>query len=78
MNTKLKIAGKPLHRSWIRLLPYTTFGALLISLKSAHSIGSILIIYSLLMGIQLSAIAIYLITGKLISRNQNRGNSRVL
>lgn len=74
MNIKLSNAGKPLHRTWIRLLPYTTFGALLISLKSAHSFSAILIIYSLLMGVQLSAIAIYLVGSKLISRNQKREN----
>ncbi|GAB4235341.1 MAG: hypothetical protein Kow0049_19790 [Stanieria sp.] len=72
MNIKLSNPGRPLHRTWIRLLPYTTFGALLISLKSAHSLSAILIIYSLLMGVQLSAIAIYLVGSKLISRNQKR------
>ncbi|BAU66506.1 hypothetical protein STA3757_39110 [Stanieria sp. NIES-3757] len=74
MNIKLSNAERPLHRTWIRLLPYTTFGALLISLKSAHSLSAILIIYSLLMGVQLSVIAIYLVGSKLISRNQKREN----
>ncbi|AFZ37181.1 hypothetical protein Sta7437_3685 [Stanieria cyanosphaera PCC 7437] len=74
MNIKLSNTGRPLHRTWIRLLPYTTFGALLISLKSAHSLSAILIIYSLLMGVQLSAIAIYLIGSKLIARNQKKEN----
>jgi hypothetical protein len=74
MNIKLSNAGRPLHRTWIRLLPYTTFGALLISFKSAHSLSAILIIYSLLMGVQLSAIAIYLVGSKLIYKNQTREN----
>lgn len=72
MNIKLSTGGKPLHRTWVRLLPYTTFGALLISLKSAHSFSAILIIYSLLMGVQLSAIAIYLVGAKLIAKNQSK------
>jgi hypothetical protein len=35
---KLKISDKPLRRSWLRWLPYSAFGALLISWHMAKNI----------------------------------------
>ncbi len=67
---KLEVKPKPLHRSWVRLLPYTTFGALLISLKSATSFESIATIYGLLMAVQLSAVIIYLLAAKKLDRTE--------
>lgn len=60
---------KPLHRSWFRLMPYTAFGALLISLKSAENLSSVVTIYSFLIIAQLGIAAIYLLTAKLSSKS---------
>jgi L-cystine uptake protein TcyP (sodium:dicarboxylate symporter family) len=67
---KLEIKPKPMHRSWVRLLPYTAFGALLISFQSASSFESIATIYGLLMAVQLSAVIIYLIAAKKLDRHK--------
>ena len=59
---------KPLHRSLFRLIPYTAFGAFLISLKSAPDLNSIVTIYAGLMIAQISIAGIYLLTSKLSSK----------
>lgn len=59
---------KPLHRSLFRLTPYVAFGALLISIKSAADLNSIVNIYSCLMIAQISIAAIYLLTFKLANK----------
>lgn len=69
MNDKIIRQPKSLHRSWLRLLPFTACGALLISLKSASSIDSIITIYGLLIIAQISAAAIYIVAAKLTARN---------
>lgn len=56
---------KPWHRSWFRLMPYTAFGALLISLQSAENLNSIVKLYSFLIIAQLGVAAIYFLTAKL-------------
>lgn len=61
---------KKLHRTWLRFLPYTGFGALLISLKSAESLQSTWIIYLILMVTQLSIIGIYLLINKSIEKKK--------
>ena len=62
---KITKPQKPLHRTWIRLLPYACFGAMVISLSSAESLQSTWIIYVILMFTQLSVIGIYLLINKL-------------
>ena len=62
---KITKPQKPLHRTWIRLLPYAGFGAMVISLSSAESLQSTWIIYVILMFTQLSVIGIYLLITKL-------------
>ena len=68
---KLSPPKKPLHRTWIRLLPYTGFGALLILLTSAESIQSTWIIYFILMFAQLGVVGIYLLITKLVNKKDN-------
>lgn len=65
---KLEVKPRPMHRSWVRLLPYTAFGALLISWQSATSFESIATIYGLLMTVQLSAVVIYLLINNKLDR----------
>ena len=67
---KLTKPQKPLHRTWIRLLPYAGFGAMLISLSSAESLQSTWIIYVILMFAQLGIIGIYLLINKLADKKQ--------
>lgn len=61
---------KPLHRTWIRLLPYAGFGAMLISLSSAESLQSTWIIYLILMFAQLGVIGGYLLITKLVNKKE--------
>jgi hypothetical protein len=65
---KLEVKPRPMHRSWVRLLPYTAFGALLISWQSATNFESIATIYGLLMTVQLSAVVVYLLMAKKLDR----------
>ncbi|MDJ0691711.1 MAG: hypothetical protein QNJ41_24810 [Xenococcaceae cyanobacterium MO_188.B32] len=67
---KLTKPQKPLHRTWIRLLPYAGFGAMLISLSSAESLQSTWIIYVMLMFAQLGIIGIYLLINKLADKKE--------
>lgn len=69
MNDKIIRQQKPLHRSWLKLIPFTACGALLISLKSASSIDSIVTIYGLLIIAQMGAAAIYIVADKLTAKN---------
>lgn len=68
---KLAKPHNPLHRTWIRLLPYAGFGAMLISLSSAESLKSTWIIYVILMFAQLGVIGIYLLIAKANSKKEN-------
>ena len=61
---------KPLHRTWIRLLPHAGFGAMLISLTSAESLQSTWIIYLILMFAQLGVIGTYLLITKLANKKE--------
>ncbi len=70
MNDKIIRQQEALHRSWLRLLPFTACGALLISLKSASSINSIVTIYGLLIIAQMSVAAIYIVAAKLNAKNK--------
>lgn len=74
---KLSATKKPLHRTWIRLLPYTGFGALLIFLTSAESIQSTWIIYFILMFAQLGVVGIYLLTTQLLKRKENAKSNKI-
>ena len=65
-----KLTKKPLHRTWIRLLPYAGFGAMLISLSSAESLQSTWIIYFILMFAQLGIIGVYLLINKLVKKKE--------
>jgi hypothetical protein len=53
-----------LHRTWLRLLPYATFGAFLIALQSAESFSGILQNYFVLFGVQLTIVLLYLLAAK--------------
>lgn len=67
---------KPIHRTWIRLLPYAGFGAMLISLSSAESLKSTWIIYVIFLFAQLGVIGIYLLIAKANSKKEhNKLNS---
>ena len=68
---------KPLHRTWLRLVPYTGFGALLISLKSAESLQSTWTIYLILMFAQLGVLAIYLLITKVINKKETTKSKKV-
>ena len=65
---KLVKPQKPLHRTWIRLLPYASFGAMLICLSSAESLQSTWIIYVILMFAQFGIIGTYLLVNRLINK----------
>ena len=65
---KLTKLHKPLHRTWIRLLPYGGFGAMLISLSSAESLQSTWIIYVILFCAQLGIIGVYLLITKVVNQ----------
>ena len=65
---------KPIHRTWIRLLPYVGFGALFISLSSAESLQSTWIIYVLLLFAQLGVIGVYLLVNKLAHKKKKSRN----
>lgn len=67
---KITKPQKPIHRTWIRLLPYAGFGAMLISLSSAESLQSTWIIYSILMFAQLGIIGSYLLINKLVNKKE--------
>ena len=67
---KLTKPQKPLHRTWLRLLPYAGFGAMLISLSSAESLQSTWLIYVMLMFAQLGIIGIYLLINKLADKKE--------
>lgn len=67
---KLAKPQNPLHRTWIRLLPYAGFGAMLISLSSAESLKSTWIIYIILLFAQLGIIGIYLLINKSINKKE--------
>ena len=68
MMKKLTKPPKPLHRTWIRLLPYAGFGAMLISLSSAESLQSTWIIYVILLFAQLGVIGVYLLITKVVNQ----------
>ena len=74
MNHKSIRHHKPLHRSWVRFLPYAALGALLISFKAASNIHSAVVIYSVLMTAQLSILCIYVLTTKLATKNNQKSN----
>ncbi len=61
LMNKLQMSNKPLHRVWLRWLPYTAFGALLVSWRSSNNIQAIAVIYGLLMSFQIGVIAVYLL-----------------
>ncbi|GAB4532813.1 MAG: hypothetical protein Tsb0014_17660 [Pleurocapsa sp.] len=64
---KLKTLDKPLHRSWLRWLPYSAFGALLISWQWSSNWHSLASIYGLLMSSQ-----IVLVVGYLLWKNSQK------
>ena len=68
---KLEVSDKPLHRSWLRWLPYTAFGALLISWRGSTDFHFIAVTYGLLMSVQIGVIAVYLLLRK---SNKNHSN----
>ncbi len=70
MKDKIIHSPKFLHRSWIRLLPYTALGAFLISFKTAENFNSLVIIYFLLMSVQLGAIAVVFLVNKIDKRQK--------
>ncbi len=74
---KITKPQKPIHRTWIRLLPYAGFGAMLISLSSAESLQSTWIIYSILMFAQLGIIGTYLLINKLVNKKEDRRSDNI-
>ncbi|WP_036479274.1 hypothetical protein [Myxosarcina sp. GI1] len=70
MKNRINRSPKFLHRSWIRLLPYTAMGAFLISFKTAENFNSLVVSYFLLMSVQLGAVAVYLLINKVNSRQK--------
>ncbi|MGK7948129.1 MAG: hypothetical protein AB4368_04825 [Xenococcaceae cyanobacterium] len=74
---KITKPQKPIHRTWIRLLPYAGFGAMLISLSSAESLQSTWIIYSILMFAQLGIIGSYLLINKLVNKKETHKSNNI-
>ena len=72
LMNKLEISNKPLHRLWLRWLPYTAFGALLVSWRSSTDLQAIATIYGLLMSFQISVIAVYLLLRKSKKHQSNK------
>lgn len=70
MKNKVTKPQKPLHRTWIRLLPYAGFGAMLISLSSAESLQSTWIVYIILLFAQLGVIGVYLLITKVANKKE--------
>ena len=72
LMNKLEISNKPLHRLWLRWLPYTAFGALLVSWRSSTDLQAIATIYGLLMSFQIGVIAVYLLLRKSNKHQSNK------
>lgn len=75
---KLTKSQKPIHKTWIRLLPYAGFGAMLISLSSAESLQSTWIIYIILLFAQLGVIGAYLLITKLANQKEINKFNKIL
>jgi hypothetical protein len=59
-----------LHRTQLRFLPYTMFGAFLIALKSSNNFSSLLQSYFVLLGIQFAIVVLYLSATKVLKKEK--------
>lgn len=69
---RLKTSDKPLHRSWLRWLPYSAFGALLISWQWSSNFHSLALIYGLLTSLQIAAVMGFLFWRKAQKKQQDK------
>jgi hypothetical protein len=59
----------PLHRSWLRLLPFGMLGAFLISLETVDSANGLLENYLFLLGVEVAIIVLYLSVNKILKKS---------
>ena len=70
------VLSRPLHRSWLRLLPYSAFGAFIFaSLMNDYS--SVFSSYFVIFGVQLLIITSYLLIRKIAKSNKSKNSLKL-